>query len=75
MAETINTELFLEAWEKEMCLWDVNSVIFKKPLQKSEEQKKLAEQFSVLVLVLASYIIQVKVLPTLIFFSFSSFFS
>ena len=42
MAKTINTELFLEAWEKEMCLWDVNSVIFKKPLQKSEEQKKIS---------------------------------
>ena len=42
MAKTINTELFFEAWEKEVCLWDVKSVIFKKPLQKSEEQKKIS---------------------------------
>ena len=29
MAKTINTELFIEAWEGERCLWDVNSVIYK----------------------------------------------
>ena len=29
MAKTINTESFVEAWEGERCLWDVNSVIYK----------------------------------------------
>ena len=29
MAKAINTELFIEAWEEERCLWDVNVVIFK----------------------------------------------
>ena len=29
MAKTINTESFIEAWEGERCLWDVNSVIYK----------------------------------------------
>ena len=54
MAKTINTESF-EAWENEMRLWDLNSVIFKNRYKKPKSRKKLAEQFSVLVLVLASH--------------------
>ena len=54
MAKTIYTELFIEAWEKERCLWDLNSVIFKNCYKKAKSSKKLVEQFSVLVLVLAS---------------------
>ena len=80
MAKTINTESF-EAWENEMRLWDLNSVIFKNRYKKPKSRKKLAEQFSVLVLVLASHKIlhsfssPAKVLPTRVFFSFSYFFS
>ena len=52
MAKTIYTESFIEAWEKERCLWDLN---FLKTATKSEEQKKIAKQCSVLVLALASH--------------------
>ena len=55
MAKTIYTESFIEAWEKERCLWDLNSVVFKSRYKKVKSRKKLAEQFSVLVLVLASH--------------------
>ena len=55
MTRTINTESFIEAWEKERCLWDLNSVIFKNRYKKAKSRKKLAEQFSALVLVLASH--------------------
>ena len=55
MAKTINTESFIEAWKEERCLWDANSVIFKNRYKKAKSRKKLAEQFSVLVLVLASH--------------------
>ena len=55
MAKTINTESFIEAWKEEMCLWDANSVIFKNRYKKVKNRKKLAEQFSVLVLVLTSH--------------------
>ena len=52
MAKTIYTESIIEAWEKERCLWDLN---FLKTATKSKEQKKIAKQFSVLVLSLASH--------------------
>ena len=39
MAKTINTESFIEAWEDERCLWDVNSVIFKNPTKKQTAEK------------------------------------
>ena len=55
MAKASNTESFIEAWEDERCLWDVNSVIFKNPYKKANSRKKLGEQFSILVLVLASH--------------------
>ena len=50
-----HSESFIEAWEKEMCIWDVNSVIFKNRYKKAKNRKILAKQFSVLVLVLASH--------------------
>ena len=37
------------------CVWNLNSVIFKNRYKKAKSSKKLAEQFSVLVLVLASH--------------------
>ena len=56
MAKTIITESFIESWEEERCVWDANSVIYKNRYKKNEEQKKkIAQQFSVLVLVLASH--------------------
>ena len=55
MAKTIYTELFIEAWKKERCLWDLNSVISKNRYKKAKSRKKLAEQFSILVIVLASH--------------------
>ena len=55
MAKTINTESFIEAWEEERVLWDLNSVIFKNRYKKAKSRKKLAEQFNVLVIVLASH--------------------
>ena len=59
MAKASNTESFIEAWEDERCLWDVNSVIhenrYKKvKYKKVKHRRKLAGQFSVLILVLAS---------------------
>ena len=48
MAKTIYTESIIEASEKERCLWDLNSVIFKNRYKKVKSRKKLAEQFSVL---------------------------
>ena len=48
MAKTINTESFIEAWEEERCLWDVNSVIYKNRYEKARSRKKLVEQFSVI---------------------------
>ena len=55
MAKTINTESFIETWEKGRCLWNLNSIIFKNRYKKAKSRKKLAEQSSVLVLVLASH--------------------
>ena len=55
MEKAINTESFIEAWEEKRCLWDVNAVIFKNHYKKARSRKKLAEQFSFLVLVLASH--------------------
>ena len=46
MAKTINTESFIEAWEGERCLSDVNSVIYKNRYEKAKSRKKLAEQFN-----------------------------
>ena len=59
MEKTSNTESFIESWEDERCLWDIDSVIhencYKKvKYKKVKNRRKLAEQFSVLVLVLAS---------------------
>ena len=51
MAKTVYTESFIEAWEKERCLWDLN--FLKTATKKQRAEKKIAEQFSVLVLVLA----------------------
>ena len=42
MVETINTEWFIEAWESERCVWDLNSVIFKNRYKKAKSSKKLA---------------------------------
>ena len=47
MAKTINTQSFIEGWEGERCLWDVNSVIYKNLYEKAKSRKKLAEQISV----------------------------
>ena len=47
MTKTINTESFIEGWEGERCLWDVNSVIHTNLYEKAKSRKKLAEQFSV----------------------------
>ena len=47
MTKTINTESFIEGWEGERCLWDVNSVIHTNLYEKVKSRKKLAEQFSV----------------------------
>ena len=35
MAKTINTELFIEVWEGEGCLWDVSSAIYKNRYEKA----------------------------------------
>ena len=53
MAKTIYTESFIEAWEKERCLWDLN--FLKTATKKRRAEKKIVEQFSVLVLVLATH--------------------
>ena len=55
MAKTINTESFIEALKEERCLWNVDSVIFKNRYKKAKIRKNLAEQFNVLVPVLASH--------------------
>ena len=47
MAKTINTEPFIEASEREKCLWNVSSVIYKNRYKKAKSRKQLAEQFSV----------------------------
>ena len=39
MAKTIYTELFIEAWEKERWLWDLNSVISKNRHKKPKRKK------------------------------------
>ena len=43
MAKKINTELLIEAWEKERCLWDVCSVIYKNSYEKNKEQKEISK--------------------------------
>ena len=55
MAKTINNESVIEVLKEKRCLWDVNSVIFQNRYKKAKIRKKLAEQFSVLVPVLASH--------------------
>ena len=52
MAKTINSELFIEAWERESCSWDVSSIIYKNRYEKAKSRKKLAEQFRIIVFVL-----------------------
>ena len=39
MTRTINTESFIEAWEKERCLWDLN--FLKTATKKQRAEKKL----------------------------------
>ena len=81
MAKTIYTESLIETWEKERYLWDLNSVIFKTATKKRRTEKKLAEQFNVVVLVLAPHTSlnyfssPAKFLTTRMFFIFSYFFS
>ena len=47
MGKKIDTYLFIEAWEGERCLCDVNSDIYKNRYEKVKSFKKLAEQFDV----------------------------
>ena len=47
MAQKIDTSLFIESWQNERCLWDVNDEIYKNRIEKAKSLKKLAEQFGV----------------------------
>ena len=55
MEKTISTESFIQAWDDEKYLWDINSVIYKNRYKNVKSRKKLAEQFRVSVLALASH--------------------
>ena len=43
----IDTNSFIDAWEEEKILWDVNSNLHKNQLEKANSLKKLADQFKV----------------------------
>ena len=39
IVKTIKTESFIEDWEGESCLWDVNSIIYQKRYKKAKSRK------------------------------------
>ena len=47
MASKIDTDLFIEAWEMEPALWNVNSEEYKNRNTRIKSFKKLEEQFNV----------------------------
>ena len=47
MASKIDTDLFIEAWEMEPALWNVNSEEYKNRYTRTKSLKKLEEQFNV----------------------------
>ena len=47
MSSKIDTNLFIEAWEIELALWNVNSAEYKNRNTRTNSLKKLEEQFSV----------------------------
>ena len=47
MAQKIDTSLFIESWQNERSLWDVNAEIYKNRIEKAKSLKKLAEEFGV----------------------------
>ena len=47
MSSKIDTNLFIEAWEIEPALWNVNSAEYKNRNTRTKSLKKLEEQFNV----------------------------
>ena len=47
MPSKIDTDLFIEAWEMELALWNVNSEEYENRNTRTKSLKKLAEQFNV----------------------------
>ena len=47
MSSKIDTNLFIEAWEIEPALWNVNSAKYKNRNTRTKSLKKLEEQFNV----------------------------
>ena len=47
MPSKIDTDLFIEAWEMEPALWNVNSEEYKNRNTRTKSLKKLEEQFNV----------------------------
>ena len=47
MSSKIDTDLFIEAWETEPALWNVNSEEYENRNTRTKSLKKLEEQFNV----------------------------
>ena len=48
MPSKVDTDLFIEAWEMDSALWNVNSEEYKNRNMRTKSLKKLTEQFNVL---------------------------